>query len=150
MADKILYATKVQGQVNPADENKKYTFVDANEVKAVVNAHADNIEELLIDFLPGTIPSIDNKLYVITLNIPYAGFITTTSTKSVSGTATGTFGISGTVLGGTANAISDTENIQAHASDNVFAAGDDIELTITSNAATVDCNFTVTYTRTLA
>lgn len=43
-ASKITYTDKVQGQVNPAPAEEKYTFGDANEVKTVVNAHADQID----------------------------------------------------------------------------------------------------------
>lgn len=41
---KITYTDKVQGQANPAPAEEKYTFGDANEVKTVVNAHADQID----------------------------------------------------------------------------------------------------------
>lgn len=150
MADSITYTDKVQGQTNPAGATLKYTFADANEVKTVVNAHASNIEELVVDFISGVIPELDDKEYKLILNIPYAGSITSTSTESVSGTSTATFSIDGTNLGGTANSVSSTENIQAHASANTFVAAQDIELTISSNADTVDLSFTITYTRTLA
>ena len=149
-ADNITYTDKVQGQSNPATATKKYTYTDANEVKTVVNAHAANIDELVVDFISGLIPSIEDKEYKLILNIPYAGSISTTSTESVSGTATGTFSIDGTNLGGTVNAISSTEDIQTHSTDNAFIAGQDIELTISANASAVDTKFTITYTRTLA
>lgn len=91
----------------------------------------------------------ENKSYTLVLNIPFAGTITSTTTKSVSGTCTATFKINTTALGGTANAVSSSEQEQAHASANAFVAGDDIVLTVSANAACVDMSFTIKYTRTV-
>jgi len=41
---KITYGTKEQGQVNSEDEEKKFTFQNANEIKTAVNANADLLE----------------------------------------------------------------------------------------------------------
>ena len=51
---KITYNDKVQGQVNPAPIEEKYTFGDANQVKDVVNAHADQIDTNETDIASNT------------------------------------------------------------------------------------------------
>lgn len=78
---------------------------------------------------------------------PFAGTITSTTTKSASGTATYTFKINTTALGGTANSVSSVESEQAHASANAFVAGDDIVVTRSADATCVDASFTIKYTR---
>lgn len=98
---------------------------------------------------PGGIGSPSDKSYTIGLNMPHGGTITSTTTKSLSGTCTATFKIGSTALGGTANSVSSSEQSQAHASNNVFAAGDDLVLTISSNSSCVDLAWMIKYTRTL-
>ena len=64
---KITYADKVQGQVNPAPIEEKYTADDANEVKTAVNAHADQIDINEIDIedrVVGPASSTDNFVVV--------------------------------------------------------------------------------------
>lgn len=80
-------------------------------------------------------------------NAPFAGTITSTTTKSASGTATYTFKINTTALGGTANSVSSAESEQAHSTANAFAVGDDIVLTRSANSTCVDAAFTIKYTR---
>ena len=46
MASKITYTDKEQNQASAVETKKKWRFEDANEVKDVVNDHADNIEFL--------------------------------------------------------------------------------------------------------
>ena len=70
------------------------------------------------------------------------------TTKSASGTCTATWKINSTALGGTANSVSSSEQSQAHSSNNVFAAGDDIVLTVSSNSSCLKMAWTITYTRT--
>ena len=80
---------------------------------------------------------------------PHGGTITETTTISVSGTCTATFKINTTALGGTANSVSSGEQSQAQASNNVFSAGDDIVLTVSSNSSCADLSFSIKYTRTM-
>lgn len=44
MAGRITYTDKEQGQVSTQPVNRRWQYLDANEVKAIVNAHADDIE----------------------------------------------------------------------------------------------------------
>lgn len=149
MATTITYATKVQGEANARPANEKCTYEDMNEIKTAVNEHAVNIDELQVEFLSGLFDVPIDQEYVLLINAPYAGTITNTTTKCTSGTCTATFSISGTDLGGTANSVSTTENSQAHASDNTFAAGDDIEVTVSSNSSCVKMSFNIAFTKTL-
>lgn len=100
--------------------------------------------------ISGFIASPSNKSYTIALDMKHAGTITEVTTKSASGTCTATWKINSTALGGTANSVSSSEQTQSHASSNVFAAGDDIVLTVSSNSSCADMSFTIKYTRTLA
>lgn len=93
--------------------------------------------------------ALSNKDYLVFLKMPHGGTITETTTKCASGTATATFKINTTALGGTANAVSTTEQSQAQASANVFAAGDDVVITISANSSCTDMSFMVKYTRSL-
>lgn len=93
--------------------------------------------------------ALSNRDYRIVLKATEGGTITETTTRSVSGTATATFKINTTALGGTANAVSSSEQSQAQASNNVFVAGDDIVITISANASCIDMSFSIKWTRTL-
>lgn len=102
------------------------------------------------DFISGIMPIALDGDYRLIVNLPYAATITSTTTRCVSGTATATFKINTTALGGTANSVSSTENEQPHSSANSAAAGDDIVLTISSASTCVGLSFTIEFTRTLA
>ena len=56
MADKITYTEKEQGQVSTEPVNKRWNFGDANEVKSVINSHADDIDDNTSDL--GTIDNL--------------------------------------------------------------------------------------------
>lgn len=99
--------------------------------------------------ISGFIATPADKSYTIALKMAHGGTITETTTKSASGTCTATWKINSTALGGTANSVSSAEQSQAHASNNVFSAGDDIVLTVSANATCADMSFTIKYTRTL-
>ncbi len=101
------------------------------------------------DTMSGLISSPANESYTLFLNMPYAGTITSTSTKSFSGTCTATWKVNTTALPNT-NAVSSTLDTQAQASSNTFIAGDSIVLTVSSNSACSKLSFSLTFTRTLA
>ena len=103
-----------------------------------------------IDFISGVIPAVANQDYKLVINIPYACTINTTTTICTSGTATATFKINTTALGGTANSVSSSEQSQTHTTNNTVVAGDDIVLTISSNSSCLFMSFTIKFTRTLA
>jgi hypothetical protein len=91
-----------------------------------------------------------NQAYSLVINLAYGLTITEISTISTSGTCTATFSISGTPLGGSANSVSASGDLQAHSSANVAAAGDDIEVTISANASCLNLSFAIKYTYALA
>lgn len=99
--------------------------------------------------ISGFIEYPSNKDYMIVVKAPYGGTITETTTRSTSGTCTATFKINTNALGGTANSVSSAEQSQLHSSSNVFAAGDDIVITISSNSACLNMSFTIAYTYSL-
>lgn len=101
------------------------------------------------EFVSGYIKVPAAQTYLLVVEIPHGGTITSVSTKSESGTCTATFKVNTTALGGTANSVSSTQNDQAQASSNTFAAGDDINVTISSVSSCVGMSFTIKYTRTL-
>lgn len=101
------------------------------------------------EMICGFIGAVVDKTYKIVVKAAHGGTITETTTISASGTCTATFKINTTALGGTANSVSSSEQSQAQASANVFAAGDDIQITISSNSVCLDMSFTIKYTRTL-
>lgn len=96
------------------------------------------------------IDTVANQDYTIVLRAPFAGTITETASQCTSGTATATFKVNTTALGGTANAVSSTLQTQAQASANTFAANDLIKVTMSANSSCIGALFTIKYTRTLA
>lgn len=100
------------------------------------------------DFIAGYMVGVAAQDYRIVVKVPYGGTITNTITRCVSGTATFTFKVNSTALGGTANSVSSSEQDQAHASSNTFAAGDDIVITASSVSSCVGASFTIVFNRT--
>lgn len=96
------------------------------------------------------IDTVANGDYTIVLRMPFAGTITETASQCTSGTATATFKVGTTALGGTANAVSSSLQTQAQASSNTFAANDLVKVTMSSNSSCVGAVFGIKYTRTLA
>lgn len=109
-------------------------------VKAALDAYVDCASGMIL----GTLQARD---YRIVINLPFAGTISSTTTRSVSGTGTATFKVNTTALGGTANSVSSTEQTQAHGSSNTFAVGDDLVITLSSVSSLVDLSFTIKFTR---
>lgn len=96
------------------------------------------------------IGTLADGTYILVLKSAIAGTITETTSICASGTATATFKVDTTALGGTANSVSSSEQSQAHSSSNAFAAGDDIVVTISSASSCVNPVFTIKYTTSLA
>ena len=101
------------------------------------------------DFISGFIPYLSNQDYKLVVNIPFGGTIVKTTTICTSGTATATWKVNTTALGGT-NAISSTEVATTQSSSNTFVTGDDLVLTISSNSTCINMTFTIEFTRTLS
>ena len=76
----------------------------------------------------------DDKEYVVIQNSPVAFDITEVTAISASGSCTVTVSINGTNLGGSANTVTTSEDIEAHSSANSVSVGDNVEITISSNS----------------
>jgi hypothetical protein len=142
--------------VSIADAGGYYTGTDVEAALQEVGAALDALPGAGAstsqpgEMMAGFIATPSNKDYKIVVKAAHGGTITETTTISASGTCTATFKINTTALGGTANSVSSTEQSQAHASANTFSAGDDIVITVSSNATCADMSFSIKYTRTLA
>lgn len=88
--------------------------------------------------------------YVIVLKAPHAGTITEIAGKSASGTVTATFKIEGVSVTTGVVSVTSTESAVTPSGANVFAAGDTISVTFSSNSSALDVQFSLKYTRTLA
>ncbi len=123
------------------------TLADQTDLQTALDDKAETSQSE--ECISGLIVTPTDGDYRIVVKAPHAGTITETTTISDSGTCTLTFKINTTALGGTANSVSSSEQSQAHASSNVFSAGDDIVLTVSSNSSCSKMTFTIKYTRTL-
>ena len=107
----------------------------------------DSAPVTLVDEWDGNFRTGGDDTVTLIQKLKFAGTITDTTTKCASGTATYTFKINTTALGGTANSVSSSEQEQAHASANDFVAGDSIVVTRSADSTCVDGSFTIGYTR---
>lgn len=101
-------------------------------------------------FLSGFIETPSNKTYRVATKMPYGCTINSITTISASGTCTLTGKIDAVALGGAANSVSSAEQELTHSSANAVSAGNDIDVTISSNSSCADLSFTIKLTRTLA
>lgn len=122
-------------------------FTDADTVEGRSYSETRSDLNVAFDVISGMIEEVSNKDYVLSLKMPYAGSITETTTKSVSGTCTATFYVNTTALGGTANSVSSTEQDQTHSSSNTFVTGDTLKMVVTANSLCTDMQFSVKIAR---
>lgn len=143
-------ANLTAAEVSVVDGDGYFTSSDVEGVLAELGATTEilNSVDVSLDFISGHIETVQDKTYYLLINAPYAGTITSVTTRSDSGTATGTVQINGTPLGGSANAISSTEVTEPHSTSNTFSAGDDITLVISSNLSALEVRFTIRFVRT--
>jgi hypothetical protein len=151
-ADDVTYTPATladwDGSADPGDVEQALDQLAerVTDVEGVSGASTTQAGEMMCGF----IGIVADKTYKLVVKAAHGGTITETTTISASGTCTATFKINTTALGGTANSVSSSEQSQAQASSNAFSAGDDIQLTVSSNSACLDMSFTIKYTRTLA
>lgn len=99
------------------------------------------------------IGTVANEDYTVILKTPHSGTITGIACKSSSGTCTATWKIDGAAITAGVNSVTSTESSvtpSGAGSDNAFAAGATISITVSANSTCLNANFSVTYTRTLA
>ncbi|MGN6770579.1 MAG: hypothetical protein ACTHJQ_12155 [Rhizobiaceae bacterium] len=149
---------------NIADATEKATPVDADFFALYDSAASNSLRKLtwgslktalapvsvITDALVGRLQAPANGTYTLALSVPFGFTISEVTTKCESGSCTATFKINSTALGGTANAVSTTEQSQAITSANTGVAGDDIQVTISANSSCVGMSFRVKYTRELS
>lgn len=119
----------------------------AGQLLTSTGASSDPAFQVWVDGIGGLFSFPDNITYKIWLNSPFAGTITSTTTICSSGSCTATFKINGTTIGGTANSVTTSEQTQSHASSNVFAISDDLNITISSNSSCQYMSFMIAFTR---
>ena len=124
-----------------------YTTGVTSAIQTQLNAKAAQAQTFGMAF---GIDTVANQDYAIVLRMPFAGTITETSSKCVSGTATATFKVNTTALGGTANAVSSSQVNTTQSSANTFVANDLIQVTMSANSSCLGASFTIKYTRNLA
>lgn len=109
----------------------------------------EQAETFAVEFGSWVIEFPDEKTYRLIINVPYGFTIDSVSTVSDTGTCTATVKINGTPLGGTANSVSTSLDVQTHESANVVEVGDTVSLEITSNSSCEGMTITIAGTRTL-
>jgi hypothetical protein len=109
----------------------------------------EQAQTFAVEFGSWVIEFPDEKTYRLIINAPYGFTIDSVSTVSDTGTCTATVKINGTPLGGTANSVSTSLNVQTHESANVVEVGDTVSLEITSNSSCEGMTITIAGTRTL-
>lgn len=122
------------------------TNVDlASGAKVLVFCDATDVYEIgpMTELIAGGIDAVANKDYNVFLNMPFAGRIIQTKTKSTGGTCTAQFKINSTSLGGGANSVSSSGDTVSHTSNNYFAAGDRIVLTTSANSSCVNMGYNI-------
>lgn len=90
-----------------------------------------------------------NQDYLVWVNIPFALTVVDMTTISSAGTCTLVAKKNTTAITGLSNSVSTTEVTNAATAGNVFAAGDDLRLTVSSNSACANMSVTVKFTRAL-
>lgn len=129
-----------------------FRFADKALKETVDFANTPEPPPAEIDFAeqwPVLIPFAANKDYVLIQNNDVERVVNATVSDCDSGTCTATFKINSTALGGTANSVSTTEQVQPHASANVLGVGDDLIVTLSANSSCTEVRLNAKTTRTL-
>lgn len=99
------------------------------------------------DCISGIIQYPEAQDYVVWINVPFAITVKTMTTRCSTGTCTLTAKKNTTAITGLSNSVSTTEVTNTATAGNVFAAGDDIRLTVSSLSGAENVWFTVKYER---
>lgn len=99
------------------------------------------------DCISGIIQYPEAQDYVVWINVPFAITVLTMTTLCSTGTCTLTAKKNTTAITGLANSVSTTEVTNTATAGNVFAAGDDIRLTVSSLSGAENVWFNVKYER---
>lgn len=99
------------------------------------------------DCISGIIQYPEAQDYVVWINVPFAITVLTMTTRCSTGTCTLAAKKNTTAITGLSNSVSTTEVTNTATAGNVFAAGDDIRLTVSSLSGAENVWFTVKYER---
>lgn len=101
-----------------------------------------------VDFISGFIEAAADKTYTLDLKAAYAYTVNELAIKTTSGTCTAKLTIEGVdVTGISAVSVSSTETAATASAANSVAAGNTLNLVISSNSSAVNVAFTVKITR---
>lgn len=101
------------------------------------------------DCISGIIQYPEAQDYVVWINVPFAITVLTMTTRCSTGTCTLAAKKNTTAITGLSNSVSTTEVTNTATAGNVFAAGDDIRLTVSSLSGAENVWFNVKFERTL-
>lgn len=104
----------------------------------------------LTDSISGIIQYPEAQDYIIWIKVPYGVTVVDMTTKCSTGTCTLTAKKNTTAITGLSNSVSTTEVTNTASSGNVFAAADDLRLTVSSLSGAENVWFSLTFTRTIA
>jgi len=107
-------------------------------------------ELTLTDSISGIIQYPEAQDYIIWIKVPYGVTVVDMTTKCSTGTCTLTAKKNTTAITGLSNSVSTTEVTNTASSGNVFAAADDLRLTVSSLSGAENVWFSLTFTRTIA
>lgn len=143
-----MTAFRVNPETQFTESSGKLTQDGFNALQQIADAaEAEDTPAAETDFWAGLIEVVSDKDYTLVLSATFAGSINETVTQSAANTATFTFKINSTALGGTANDVSTVEQAQSHTTSNAFVEGDNIVLTVSANASCEDAAFRIKYTK---
>lgn len=101
------------------------------------------------DCISGIIQYPEAQDYIIWLNVPYSITVLSMTTKCSTGTCTLAAKKNTTAITGLSNSVSTTEVTNTATAGNVFAAGNDLRLTVSSLSGAENVWFNVKFERTL-
>lgn len=99
------------------------------------------------DCVSGIIQYPEEQDYVVFINVPFAITVLTMTTRCSTGTCTLAAKKNTTAITGLSNSVSTTEDTNTATAGNVFAAGDDLRLTVSSLSSAENVWFNVKYER---
>ncbi len=149
MADVFInIPTPISLPVGVTEAEVSYLDGTTSNIQTQLDAITTDTTALKVEAYAGMIETPEDKTYIIDLYSAVAGTINTLKIKTVSGTCTAAVKINGTsVTGISAVSVTSTIATGTASAANTFAVGDTITLVISSNAASVDLQFTIKYIR---
>lgn len=99
---------------------------------------------VLTSSVPFTVDIVGNNTYSMA-KMPFTGTIINLHSISRSGTCTATFSINAVTITATANSVSTTSQTQSPTANNIFIAGDYLNVAVTSNSSCLGMNLNIDF-----